>query len=108
MWPLAVLLVISIVTLLGDYLIKKATGTEQGLLSLTFLVGMLFYGLPAVGWFYLMKSHSLAMLGVLYASSTVLLMAALGVFVFREAFGLREAIGVSLAVASILIMSLSE
>lgn len=48
------------VTLVGDYLIKLASQRPGGLTSVTFAVGALLYALPAIGWFYLMRSHSLA------------------------------------------------
>jgi len=55
-----------------------------------------------------MRTHSLAMIGVLYSASTIVLLAALGVFVFKEPFGWREVLGLSLAVASVLVMSQGE
>ena len=50
-----------------------------------------------------MRSHSLAAAAVLYSASTILLMTALGTLAFREAFELREAAGVALAVASVIV-----
>lgn len=92
-------------TVAGDYLIKLASGRESGLLTPAFLAGALLYGLPAIGWFFLMRNHSLAAAAVLYSASTILLMTALGTLVFREAFGVREAAGVALAVASVVVMT---
>ena len=92
-------------TLLGDYLIKLAGQTAGGLLSREFGAGLVLYSLPAVGWFYLMKSHSLALIGVTYSVSTIVLLAVLGTFVFKEQFGLRETVGVSLALLSVVTMS---
>lgn len=92
-------------TLIGDYLIKPASDSEAHPASLTFVLGMILYGLPAVGWFYLMKSHSLAAVAIFYSASTVILMALLGVVVFREQFGPREGIGLLLAVSSVAVMT---
>lgn len=106
MWAsLLILAAITGLTLLGDYAIKVATSKEAGLLSSWFVLGAVFYGLPAIGWFYLMKSHSLAMIGVMYSASTIILLAALGYFVFKEAFGWREAVGLTLAIAAVAVMS---
>lgn len=93
------------VTLVGDYLIKLASQRQGGPTSFTFAAGALLYALPAVGWFYLMRSHSLAAIGVYYSSATILILAGLGFFVFDEGFGLRELIGVSLAIAAVAVMS---
>jgi len=100
-----ILLAIIFVTIVGDYLIKIASQKPSGLFTLTFFGGMLLYALPAIGWFYLMKDHSLAAIGVFYATATILILAGLGYFVFKEAFGLRELLGVSLAIASVVVMS---
>jgi drug/metabolite transporter (DMT)-like permease len=99
-----ILVAVTLVTLLGDYFIKLASDKPDGLLSHTFALGLIFYGLPAIGWFFLMRSHSLAAIGVLYSASTILLLAALGVFVFKEAFGWREAVGMLLAISAVLVV----
>ena len=52
-----------------------------------------------------MKSHSLAMIGVMYSASTIILLALLGYVVFKEAFGLRAAVGLTLAIAAVAVMS---
>jgi len=100
-----VLLAIVASTLFGDYLIKLASDEDGGLASLRFVFGMVLYGLPAIGWFFLMRSHSLAAIGVLYSVTTLLLLAALGTIVFKEAFGTREIFGLSLAVAAVVVMT---
>ena len=100
-----ILTAIIAVTLVGDYLIKVASQKPSGLTTLIFFGGALLYALPAVGWFYLMRSHSLTAIGVFYSAATILILAGLGFFVFKEAFGLREALGVSLAIAAVLVVS---
>ena len=92
-------------TLLGDYFLKMATAKPAGLLSGWFVGGAFIYGILAFGWFFLMKSNSLATIGVMFSASTILLLAGLGHFVFKEQFGLREIIGVSLAVLAVAVMS---
>ena len=100
-----ILTLIILVTLVGDYLIKVASQKPNGLMTITFLGGVLLYALPAIGWFYLMRSHSLAAIGVFYSAATILILAGLGAFIFKEAFGLREFLGVSLAIAAVAIIS---
>lgn len=100
-----ILVAITGLTLMGDYFIKVASGKADGLTSPVFLLGVALYALPAIGWFFLMRSHSLAAIGVFYSASTILLLAALGFFVFKEPFGLREVFGLSLAVAAVAVMS---
>lgn len=100
-----VLIAITVVTLFGDYFIKLASDRPEGIASSVFIMGAILYGLPAFGWFMLMKNHSLAAIGVLYSASTIVLLAGLGYFVFHETFGWREVFGVSLAIASVVVMS---
>jgi undecaprenyl phosphate-alpha-L-ara4N flippase subunit ArnF len=100
-----VLLIVTILTLIGDYFLKVATGKSEGIASGWFAAGVVTYGILAFGWFVLMKSNSLAAIGVMFSASTILLLSALGYFVFKEQFGLREALGVSLAVLSVVVMN---
>lgn len=100
-----ILIVIIALTVVGDYMIKVASQKPSGLTTWLFFGGALLYALPAIGWFYLMRSHSLAAIGVLYSTATILILVGLGFFVFKEAFGLREALGVSLAIAAVLVVS---
>jgi len=99
------LIIVTLMTCAGDYCIKIASGQSAGVTTPVFFLGAFLYGLPALGWFYLMQSHSLASIGVFYSTATLLLLAALGVLVFKEPFGLRDAVGISLAVAAVLVMS---
>jgi drug/metabolite transporter (DMT)-like permease len=105
--PLFLMIILTASTLVGDYLIKLSSLNEGGLLSRRFLAGMSFYALPAVGWFVLMRSHSLAALGVWYAASTLVLMALLGWLVFEERLTARDLLGLGLAVAAVLVMQRS-
>ena len=92
-------------TFVGDYLIKISSEREGGLLSVSFLLGAILYGLPAIGFFFMMRSNSLVSVGVFYSAATIILMAVLGYFVFKEDFGIRESIGLSLAILSIVVMA---
>ena len=102
------LFIATALTVLGDYLIKLATLSPQGMRSMQFACGALCYGAPAVAWFALMQKHSLAAVAVFYSSATLVILAALGVLVFKEAFGWRDAAGVVLALAAVSIMQGGE
>ena len=104
MKTILILVAITAITLLGDYFIKLASDKPDGLTTHTFAFGLILYGLPAIGWFFLMRSHSLVVIGVLYSASTVLLLAALGGLVFKEAFGCREAVGMMLAISAVIVV----
>jgi drug/metabolite transporter (DMT)-like permease len=105
MSSIIILVVITSLTIAGDYFIKVASDRPDGLTTAVFAAGVVLYALPAVGWFFLMRSHSLAAIGVFYSATILILLAGMGALVFREAFGLREALGVGLAIASVVVMT---
>ncbi len=104
-YSIIVLLFITAGTLSGDYLIKLASSQHGGMLSATFLLGALLYGSTAIGWFLLMRQHSLAMIGVMFSAMSLILLAAMGTLIFKEPFGGREVLGLTLAIASVVVMS---
>lgn len=103
MITLLVLALASIVTIAGDYFVKLASQDPKGISTFYFALGALLYGLPAFAWFYLMRQHSLAAVGVMYSSATIVLLTLLGVFVFKESFGWRDGLGVGLAIAAVVV-----
>ena len=94
----------SIVGVVGDYFLKLASGKEQPLRSPAFFIGLLVYSSTAFGWVYVMRHLKLATVGVVYSISMILLLTAMGVFLFREALSLREGIGLVLAVVSLILL----
>ena len=99
------LVVAIVLTGIGDYLIKIASQDPSGMTSWQFFAGAICYGGPTVCWFFLMKELSLAEIGAFYTSATVLILAFLGYAIFGEPFGKRELAGVTLAIASVVVMS---
>lgn len=103
----AILLACTLATVMADFFVKIASDKPNGLTSPIFIIGVAFYGLPAVGWFFMMRSQSLAFIGVAYSASTTIILAALGVIVFKETINLRDALGIALATASVFLMAKS-
>ena len=95
---------VSIITLLGDYFIKTAALSPEGLHSPRLVIGAVLYGLTAIGTFILMKSHSLTMVAVVFTALVIVFLAAMGHFLFGEMFGKREALGVTFAILALTIM----
>lgn len=90
---------------IGDYFLKLASLQPTAIANRYFFAGVSIYALSAFGWVFAMRHMNLAAIGVVYSLSTILLLAALGVFVFRETLTTAEAAGICLAVLSILLMS---
>jgi drug/metabolite transporter (DMT)-like permease len=95
---------ISVVTVVGDYFIKLASLTSSPVLNRWFLAGCGMYLLCTFGWVFAFRHIKLASVGVLYSLSIVILMAALGVFVFGETLNRIELVGLGFAVIAIVLL----
>lgn len=93
-----------ILTIIGDYFLKLGSAGKS-LLSLHVGAGMLFYAMTAPGWAWLMRQHNLDQVAVFFSGGTLVLLAAMGWFIFDEPLTTRKAIGVVIALVAILVMS---
>ena len=94
----------SVIGVVGDYFLKLASAREQPLRTGWFYLGFVLYASTAFGWVFVMRHLKLATIGVLYSISMVLLLTAIGVVLFRESLNYFEAIGIVLAVASLVLL----
>ena len=94
----------SVVGVVGDYFLKVASAREQPLRTGWFYLGFALYASTAFGWVFVMRHLKLATISVLYSISMVLLLTAIGVVLFRESLNYFEAIGIVLAVASLVLL----
>lgn len=104
MTTIVILTVLTLSTALADYCVKSASSHPAGVLSATFALGALLYALQAFGWLVLMRSHTLAALAAFYACAMLLKGVGVGALVFKEPLSLREAAGLTLAAAAVLVM----
>lgn len=108
MFVYASLLLLALVTGMtvgGDYLIKLATGHRAGMASMFFVAGALLYALSAIGWFHLMRSHSLTWIAVSYSAATLIFLATLGVVVFDEVLRGRDVVAVGMALGAVVLIN---
>ena len=89
----------------ADYFLKRASEHDAPLMTVWFALGFGMYACTAFGWVFVMRRLQFATLGVVYASTMVILMAAIGVVVLGEALRWQEALGIVLAVASIFLLA---
>ena len=103
---LAILITIgfSAVGVIGDYFLKLASQQASPLRSGWFYVGFAVYASTAFGWVFVMRHLKLATVGVVYSVSMIILLTAIGAFVFRESLGPREVAGLILAIASLYLL----
>jgi small multidrug resistance pump len=107
MQNLAILITILLAGLgvVSDYFLKRASEAEKPMLTVAFLIGLVIYSSLAFGWVYVFRHIKLAEMGVVYSASTMLLLAGMGVFIFKEPIHWRESLGIVFALASILLLA---
>ena len=104
-WPVTLCVIgIAVVTASGDYFIKLASLTSNPVQNKWFLAGCIMYVLSTFGWVFALRHIKLASIGVIYSLSIVILLAALGVFVFGETLSRVELVGFGFAVIAIVLL----
>ena len=100
-----VILALALLSIGGDWLLKLASQRDQPYTSPVFLLGALAYAATSFGWVMVMQHMTLASIGVWYSITMIVLLTALGVFVFNESLTGREMLGLVLAGISLMLMS---
>ncbi|MEZ5590991.1 MAG: transporter [Gammaproteobacteria bacterium] len=99
------IIAIALVTVAGDFFLKRASEHNPLFTNRWFLAGVAIYALTAFGWVVAMKSIKLATIGALYSISTVILLALLGVVIFGEQLSSKELLGLVFAVLALLLIN---
>ena len=97
-------LVTALIVLIGDYVIKLAADGDMPITSTHVLIGCTLYGASAVLWYGSMRFITLAQAGVAFSMFSLLALCALGVLFFDEVIYPREALGIALALVSMVLM----
>ncbi|OGZ66131.1 MAG: hypothetical protein A3C58_00650 [Candidatus Staskawiczbacteria bacterium RIFCSPHIGHO2_02_FULL_34_10] len=95
---------VSIVTVIGDILLKIAGNSDQRTSIKYFIYGMLLYLITGVGWFFALKFFKLSSIGVIYGITTVIFLVIIGVLFFQEKLNIMETIAVVMGIISILLL----
>lgn len=88
----------------GDYFLKRASGTDNPFVTRAFYVGFAVYASTAFGWLFVMRHLKLATISAVYSVSMILLLTAVGVFAFGEKLSGTEVLGLTLAIASLVLL----
>jgi small multidrug resistance pump len=94
----------SIVGVLGDYFLKRASEHEHSLRTPWFYIGFTLYAATAFGWLFVMKHLKLATISVLYSVSMIVLLTAVGAVFFRESLNAYEIAGLVMAIAALVLL----
>jgi small multidrug resistance pump len=96
---------VAAVAVVGDWFLKLASQNPTPYGNRWFVGGCIIYSLCAFGWVFVMQHLKLATIGVVYSISTILMLTALGVFVFDETLTKSEWAGIACAVLSIVLLA---
>ncbi|CUH09986.1 hypothetical protein JSE7799_00128 [Jannaschia seosinensis] len=99
-----ILALIIVLTVVGDYALKFASLKASPFVSAWFAGGALLYGATAAGWIALMRTHDLAQIAVLYSSATIVALTLVGIVSFGETLSMKQVIGLSAALLSVVLM----
>ena len=102
--PLVVTIAFSIVGVIGDYFLKLASEQRHPFKSGSFYLGFVVYASTAFGWLYVMRHLKLATIGAVYSVSMILLLTGIGTVVFRQPIGGYEALGLAMAIGSLILL----
>ena len=100
-----VVVLLSLLGVTGDYFLKLASGEDRFIWNRCFPIGLAIYASTAFGWVYTLRHLKLATIGVVYSMCMILLLAALGIVVFKERLTLGELAGIVMAVGSLILLS---
>lgn len=95
---------LSIVSAAADYLLKKASLAPDAFRSLHLYAAMLIYAIMPIGWVYVLRHIKLASVGAIYSVIMVVLLALIGVTLFREALSPAEYIGLVCAILALILL----
>ncbi|MEK6951653.1 MAG: transporter [Nanoarchaeota archaeon] len=96
---------LSLIGVLGDYFLKLSGSGNNYIDWKWFLIGMILYSSTAVGWFFVMKHIKLGTLGTVYATTTVLALALVGFFFFKETMNYYEITGLIMGIIAIVLLA---
>jgi undecaprenyl phosphate-alpha-L-ara4N flippase subunit ArnF len=97
-------LLTALLVIFGDTLIKVAAD-KAVLSSKPMAAGVLLYAFSAVCWYFAMRHMTLGQAAVAYSMLTLVALCVIGALVFQEPIRARHALGVSLALAAMWLMT---
>jgi drug/metabolite transporter (DMT)-like permease len=101
---LAVILLASLAAI-ADYFFKLSSDNLRPFQTWQFYAGIFLYAATGIGTVYIFRFVKLAVFGLTYALTDVLLLTLIGTYVFREPLSLSEKIGIGLGFAALLLLS---
>lgn len=92
--------------LITDYLVKRASESEAGYLSWYFILSIPIVLLAAAGWLQAMRMETLAGIGLLEASISIMGLTLMGTLLFQESLPGATVIAIMLAFSAVAIQTI--
>ena len=94
--------VVSILSLLADVLLKRASDSNG---TKPLLMGVVLYMINAVFWFIAYKYSKFSTVGVVYSLLTIFASIGVGIIMFRDRIVFREVLGIVFGIIALVLLS---
>jgi drug/metabolite transporter (DMT)-like permease len=101
---LAVSFMMVMVTIIGDYYVKKASMEKIFAGWQQLLLGGLLYGVSAIGWFYVYRHTKVFTVGAIHSFGIIIFTILLSVIIFKEKINSWEIFGIILGFVSLTVL----
>jgi uncharacterized membrane protein len=93
-----------LITIIGDYLIKKASMFQYFAGWKLLVLGGLLYGISAIGWFYVYRTTTVFTVGAIHSFGIIIFTILLSLVIFKEKINSSEILGLALGIISLAIL----
>lgn len=93
-----------VITIVGDYFVKKASMCKDLLGWKLLLIGGFLYGISAIGWFYVYRMTKVFTVGAIHSFGIIILTILLSLVIFKERINTMEIIGLLFGIVSLVIL----
>jgi drug/metabolite transporter (DMT)-like permease len=97
-------IILLLLTILGDYLLKKASSLPAFTGWKLMVLGCMIYFIAAIGWYFIYKTTKFFTLGTFYSLGHLLLTILIAILIFKEKLDTTEIVGLFFGVLSLILL----
>jgi small multidrug resistance pump len=102
--PFLVTVGLSVLSVLADYLLKRASASPQAFSRWYFAAAVFIYGASCFAWIYVLRHLKLATIGAIYSVLVIGLLTVIGITVFHESLSYSECVGLAAAAVALILL----
>ncbi len=99
---ISIIVIVSLISLVGDVVLKKASENNNMMLL---GLGILLYSIDAAMWFYAYKYSKFSTVGIIYSLLIIFASILIGILFFKEKIVLKEIIGICFGLVSLFLLA---